>query len=110
MAERQKFVEQFYGEIPRYDVAVDFDRKAGPLGKMNQASIQTQKAEAGIGQPGEQVIRPGPPQPVPQPPPYSPPEAVPPTSFGPPPSSPPGSSNLPPPAPPETPPPSTPVP
>src|SRR5208283_433695 len=76
MAERQKFVEDFYGELPRYEVAVDFDRKAGPLEKMNQASIQTQKQEAGIGAPGDQVIRPGPPQPltVPPPPPYSPPE------------------------------------
>ncbi len=89
MAERQRFVEQFYGEIPRYDVAVDFDRKAGPLEKMNQASIQQQKAETGIGSPGDQVIRPGPPQPVPTapPPPYSPPEAIPPSSLGPPPST-----------------------
>jgi general secretion pathway protein D len=84
MAERQKFVEDFYGELPRYDVAVDFDHKAGPLGKMNQASIQAQKTEAGLGSPGDQVIRPaGPPQPLPLPPPppaYSPPEALPPTS------------------------------
>ncbi len=79
MAERQKFVEDFYGELPRYEVAVDFDRKAGPLEKMNQASIQTQKQEAGIGAPGDQIIRPAPPQPltVPPPPAYSPPEAVP---------------------------------
>jgi general secretion pathway protein D len=83
MAERQKFVEDFYGELPRYDVAVDFDRKAGPLGKMNQASIQAQKSEAGYTQPGDQIIRPaGPPQPIPMmpPPPYSPPEAVPPNT------------------------------
>jgi general secretion pathway protein D len=93
MAERQKFVEEFYGELPRYDVAVDFDRKAGPLGKMNQASIQTDKAAAGIGAPGDQLIRPaGPPQPVqpstiPPPPAYSPPESIPPI-----PTMPPGSS------------------
>jgi general secretion pathway protein D len=82
MAERQKFVEEFYGELPHYDVAVDFDRKAGPLGKMNQASIQSVKLEAGYSAPGDQVIRPsGPPQPIPvppTPPPYSPPEALPP--------------------------------
>jgi general secretion pathway protein D len=99
MAERQKFVEDFYGELPRYDVAVDFDRKAGPLGKMNQASIQSQKAETGLTNPGDQVIRPaGPPQPIPTspPPPYSPPEAVPPNT----PSMPPGSSSSPPPVPP----------
>jgi general secretion pathway protein D len=97
MAERQKFVEDFYGELPRYDVAVDFDRKAGPLGKMNQASIQSQKTETGLTNPGDQVIRPaGPPQPIPTapPPPYSPPEAVPPNT----PSMPPGSSSNPPPA------------
>jgi general secretion pathway protein D len=89
MAERQKFVEDFYGELPRYDVAVDFDRKAGPLGKMNQASIQAQKNEAGYTQPGDQIIRPaGPPQPIPMmpPPPYSPPEAVPPNTPSMPPS------------------------
>jgi general secretion pathway protein D len=80
MAERQKFVEEFYGELPHYDVAVDFDRKAGPLGKMNQASIQAAKLEAGYAAPGDQVIRPsGPPQPIPipPPPPYSPPEPIP---------------------------------
>ncbi len=97
MAERQKFVEDFYGELPRYDVAVDFDRKAGPLGKMNQASIQSQKAETGLTNPGDQIIRPaGPPQPIPAatppPPPYSPPEAVPPNT----PTMPPGSSSAPP--------------
>ncbi|MGO8970389.1 MAG: type II secretion system secretin GspD [Myxococcaceae bacterium] len=86
MAERQKFVEEFYGELPRYEVAVDFDRKAGPVEKMNQASIQAQKQEAGIGSPGDQLISPGPPQPlsVPPPPPYSPPETVPPAPSGPP--------------------------
>jgi general secretion pathway protein D len=77
MAERQRFVEEFYGEIPRYDVAVDFSRKAGPLEKINQASIQAQKAEAGAGNPGDQVFRPaGPPQPV-QPPAFTPPPSAP---------------------------------
>jgi general secretion pathway protein D len=98
MAERQKFVEEFYGELPHYDVAVDFDRKAGPLGKMNQASIQSVKLEAGYSAPGDQVIRPsGPPQPIPVPPvppPYSPPDALPPI-----PTSPPSSARAPAPAP-----------
>ncbi len=90
MAERQKFVEEFYGELPHYDVAVDFDRKAGPLGKMNQASILAVKAEAGYAAPGDQIIRPsGPPQPIPisPPPPYTPPEPVPPIPTSPPTSS-----------------------
>jgi len=76
MAERQRFVEEFYGEVPRYDVAVDFTRKAGPLLKMNQATIQAQKQESGVGAPGDQIIRPaGVPQP--RPPPLPPPPSTP---------------------------------
>jgi general secretion pathway protein D len=100
MAERQRFVEEFYGEIPRYDVAVDFTRKAGPLGKINQASIQAQKTEAGTGNPGDQVFRPaGPPQPI-QPPPFTPPppppSPAPPTPQAAPPASTQQPLNLPP--------------
>jgi len=91
MAERQRFVEEFYGEVPRYDVAVDFTRKAGPLGKMNQASIQAQKQEAGLGGPGDQVIRPAGGMPPGAPPPPSGP-------LPPPPSMPPPSTLAPPPA------------
>jgi general secretion pathway protein D len=63
MKERQQFVEQFYGQIPGYDVAVDFERKAGPVGRMNQV-IQREESKAengGPGAPGERVIQPTPP-------------------------------------------------
>lgn len=36
MRERQEFVEQFYGATTGYDVAIDFERKAGPLARMGQ--------------------------------------------------------------------------
>ncbi|MCP3060604.1 type II secretion system secretin GspD [Myxococcus sp. K38C18041901] len=60
MKERQQFVEQFYGQVPGYDVAVDFSRKPGPLSKMNQAVIrERQRAEnGGPGVQGERVISP----------------------------------------------------
>jgi general secretion pathway protein D len=60
MKERQQFVEQFYGQVPGYDVAVDFSRKPGPLSRMNQAVIrEQQRAEnGGPGAPGERVIKP----------------------------------------------------
>ncbi|MBN1203814.1 MAG: type II secretion system secretin GspD [Myxococcaceae bacterium] len=60
MKERQQFVEQFYGQVPGYDVAIDFTRKPGPLSRMNQAVIrEQQRAEnGGPGGPGERVIRP----------------------------------------------------
>ena len=60
MAERQQFVEEFYGQLPGYDTPIDFGRKAGPLQKMNQAVLREQaKAEnGGPGLPGEQVIHP----------------------------------------------------
>jgi general secretion pathway protein D len=62
MAERQKFVEEFYGQIPGYDVPIDFNRKPGPLAKMNQLVMREEmKVEnGGPGLPGEQVFRPGP--------------------------------------------------
>ncbi|WP_223635152.1 type II secretion system secretin GspD [Corallococcus sp. EGB] len=60
MKERQQFVEQFYGQVPGYDVAVDFSRKPGPLSRMNQAVIkEEQRVEnGGGGTPNERVIRP----------------------------------------------------
>lgn len=60
MQERQQFVEQFYGQVAGYDVAVDFTRKGGPLGKLNQAVLkQEMKVEnGGPGAPGEKVIAP----------------------------------------------------
>ncbi len=61
MKERQQFVEQFYGQVPGYDVAVDFSRKPGPLSRMNQSVLrEQQRAEnGGPGVPGERLIKPG---------------------------------------------------
>ena len=61
MAERQRFVEEFYGQVPGYDVPIDFGRKPGPLAKMNQLVMREEmKVEnGGPGLPGEQVFRPG---------------------------------------------------
>jgi general secretion pathway protein D len=55
MAERQKFVEQFYGGISQYDVPVDYARKSGPFAKINGAVLrEEQKAEnGGPGAPGQ---------------------------------------------------------
>lgn len=60
MKERQQFVEQFYGQVPGYDVAVDFSRKPGPLSRMNQSVIkEEQRVEnGGPGTTNERVIRP----------------------------------------------------
>lgn len=60
MAERQKFVEQFYGGVSTYDVPVDYERKAGPFAKINAAVMREErKAEnGGPGLPGQRVIRP----------------------------------------------------
>ncbi|HYI02735.1 type II secretion system secretin GspD [Hyalangium sp.] len=62
MKERQQFVEQFYGQVPGYDVAVDFSRKPGPLSRMNQSVLREQQKleNGGPGAPGERVIKPGP--------------------------------------------------
>ncbi|MGQ0508192.1 MAG: type II secretion system secretin GspD, partial [Myxococcaceae bacterium] len=61
MKERQQFIEQFYGQVSGYDVAIDFSRKSGPLAKMGQAlTRERNKLEnGGMGQPGEKVYRPG---------------------------------------------------
>ncbi|WP_426750738.1 type II secretion system secretin GspD [Myxococcus sp. Y35] len=63
MKERQQFVEQFYGQVPGYDVAVDFSRKPGPLSRMGQKVTQEeQRAEnGGPGVSGERIITPAPP-------------------------------------------------
>jgi general secretion pathway protein D len=65
MKERQQFVEQFYGQVPGYDVAVDFSRKPGPLSRMNQAVLkERQRAEnGGPGANGERIIGPSAPTP-----------------------------------------------
>ncbi|QSQ18619.1 type II secretion system secretin GspD [Pyxidicoccus parkwayensis] len=60
MKERQQFVEQFYGQVPGYDVAVDFSHKPGPLSRMNQSVLkEQQRAEnGGPGANGERIIAP----------------------------------------------------
>ncbi|MBF5044911.1 type II secretion system protein GspD [Aggregicoccus sp. 17bor-14] len=60
MKERQQFVEQFYGQVPGYEVAVDFQRKPGPLGRMNRSLLEEEtKAEnGGPGAPGQRIINP----------------------------------------------------
>jgi general secretion pathway protein D len=54
-------VEEFYGQVPGYDVPIDFGRKPGPLAKMNQIVMREEmKIEnGGPGLPGEQVFSPG---------------------------------------------------
>jgi general secretion pathway protein D len=60
MKERQQFVEEFYGQVPGYDVPVDFSRKPGPLSRMNQSFLREQQRveNGGPGTPGERVIKP----------------------------------------------------
>lgn len=61
MRERQQFVEQFYGQVTGYDVAIDFSRKAGPIARMTQIlNKESQRLEnGGPGSPGEKLIQPG---------------------------------------------------
>ena len=60
MRERQEFVEQFYGASTTYDVAIDFQRKAGPLARMTQIiNKELNKLEnGGPGSGTEKVIAP----------------------------------------------------
>jgi general secretion pathway protein D len=60
LAERQQFVEQFYGDMPGYEVAVDYDRKGGPFAKINDVIIhEEQRVEnGGPGLGGEKLIKP----------------------------------------------------
>ncbi len=69
MKERQQFIEQFYGQVPGYDVAIDFSRKSGPLAKMSQAiNREAVKLEnGGPGNPGERLFKPVEPAPAPGP-------------------------------------------
>jgi general secretion pathway protein D len=84
MRERQQFVEQFYGQVPGYDTAVDFSRKSGPLGKLNQTVLHEERKveNGGPGLPGERMIQPGASQ---VPPAHDPPRTVPQDSSPPPP-------------------------
>jgi general secretion pathway protein D len=60
MKERQQFVEEFYGQVPGYETAVDFSRKAGPLARLNQAVLREEEKleNGGPGAPGERMIEP----------------------------------------------------
>jgi general secretion pathway protein D len=89
MAERQQFVEEFYGQVPGYDVPIDFARKAGPLARMNQVVMREEmKVEnGGPGLPGEQIFRPGAPTPGQQRTPVPPGGTIPPSGTPPPPGS-----------------------
>jgi general secretion pathway protein D len=59
--EQQEFIEQFYGRSPKYEVDVDFARKAGPFAKLRAAVVdETSRLEyGGPGRAGERVITPG---------------------------------------------------
>jgi general secretion pathway protein D len=74
MRERQEFVEQFYGASTTYDVAIDFQRKAGPMARMSQIiNKEMNKLEnGGPGTPGERVIAPTSTTPAPDAPPAVP--------------------------------------
>ncbi|HXN42058.1 MAG TPA: type II secretion system secretin GspD, partial [Myxococcaceae bacterium] len=67
MKERQQFIELFYGQVPGYDVAIDFGRKSGPVARVAQMIRQEeQKLEnGGPGLPGERMITPAAPPRVP---------------------------------------------
>lgn len=60
LKERQQFVEQFYGQLPGYDVQLDLRRKSGPLSRMRQAATrEAAKLEnGGPGAAGERLIAP----------------------------------------------------
>jgi general secretion pathway protein D len=53
--EQQEFVEQFYGRQPRYDVELDWSRKAGPYARLRAgvAEEQARLENGGPGAPGE---------------------------------------------------------
>jgi general secretion pathway protein D len=61
MKERQQFVEAFYGQVPGYEVTIDFGRKRGPFSSIDEAlRREQQKIEnGGSGAPGERLIVPG---------------------------------------------------
>lgn len=60
MSERRKIMEQFYGDTPEYEAAIDFARKSGPLAKMAQALARerARPENGGEGNPGDAVIAP----------------------------------------------------
>ena len=90
MKERQQFVEQFYGQTPGYDVAIDFSRKPGPLARMTQVlNKESARLEnGGPGVSGEKLISPAPRNPKAPPAPAPQTETPPPTPVTRPPNSP----------------------
>jgi general secretion pathway protein D len=72
--EQQEFIEAFYGTKSQFDVAVEWDRKAGPFSRIHRAvSEESLRLEnGGPGLPGEGMTQPpgaapGAPAPVPSP-------------------------------------------
>jgi general secretion pathway protein D len=61
MSERAEFVKRFYGEDGRYEAAVDYDRKPGPLARVRRGVQQelNRYENGGPGGADERVIRPG---------------------------------------------------
>ena len=70
MKERQEFVEQFYGASTTYDVAIDFQRKSGPMARMAQIITKEMNRleNGGPGSPTEKLIAPTPAPPETAPP------------------------------------------
>ncbi|MGZ6125753.1 MAG: type II secretion system secretin GspD, partial [Myxococcales bacterium] len=60
MAERAEFVKRFYGEEGKYEAAIDYDRKPGPLARVRRGVQQelNRYENGGAGNPDERVIRP----------------------------------------------------
>jgi general secretion pathway protein D len=60
MAERKKIMEQFYGDTPEYEAAIDYTRKPGPLAAMAQAIAREQERpeNGGHGSASDAVIAP----------------------------------------------------
>jgi general secretion pathway protein D len=96
--EQQEFIEQFYGRQPRYDVPVDWARKAGPFAKIHAGVVEesSRVENGGLGAPGQRVVTPpagegAPPPAPPSPggaPPASPAPGSPPTGAAPHPAAP----------------------
>ncbi len=59
--EQQEFIEAFYGTKSKYDVAIEWDRKAGPFSRIHRAvNEESQRLEnGGPGLPGEGMTQPG---------------------------------------------------
>lgn len=59
--EQQEFIEAFYGKSSKYDIAVEWDRKAGPFARIRRAvGEEAMKLEnGGPGLPGEGMTGPG---------------------------------------------------